>query len=91
MISQAIKSKHNFNLIAQFQNGHKCLLRYLYVAYLAHSFLAFLLLLQQFALAAYVASVALGGYVFAQGTYAFSGYYFGADGGLYHNLELLAR
>ena len=57
---------------------------------MAHFFLALFLLFQQLALAGDVASVALGGYVFAQGGDGFAGDDFGAYGCLYGNFVLLA-
>src|ERR1039458_2063278 len=55
-----------------------------------HAFLAFLLLLQEFALAADVAAIALRGHVFAQRADGFAGNDFTADGGLNGDGVLLA-
>src|ERR1035441_4233163 len=56
-----------------------------------HAFLAFLLLFQEFALAADVAAITLGGYVFAQRANGFAGDDFAADSGLNGDRILLAR
>src|SRR6266480_3458192 len=66
-------------------------LRDLHGAYLLHPSLAFLLLLEQLALAGDVAAVALGGHVLAQRPDVFPGDDPRPDRGLDRHLELLAR
>src|SRR5690606_23714041 len=61
------------------------------VAELAHALLPLLLLLQELALAADVAAVALGGHVLAQGRDGLARHHLAADGRLDRDLEELAR
>ena len=72
------------------EDGEEGVLRDLDVADLLHPLLAFLLLLQQLALAGDVAAVALGGDVLAEGRDRLAGDDLGADGGLDGDLELVA-
>lgn len=78
-------------LIVEFQNGEEGFLRDLYAADLFHAFLALLLFFEELAFAGYVATVALGGYIFADGFDGFAGNDFGAYGSLHGHVELLAR
>ena len=57
---------------------------------LLHAFFAFLLFFEQFALARYVAAIALCKDVFAHGFYVHADYYFFAYCGLYRHFEKLA-
>ena len=74
-----------------FEDGEECRLRYLHVSYLAHALLAFLLFLQQFALAGDVAAVTFGGHVLADCLDGLAGDDFRSDGRLHCDVELLAR
>src|SRR5690606_22309931 len=76
-----------FNL----QDSKKCFLRYLDVADLLHSFLARLLLLQEFLLAGDVAAVAFGQHVLAQRLHVFAGDDLGTDGRLDGDIKHLPR
>ena len=73
------------------QRGDERLLRHLDPADHLHPLLAFLLLLQQLALAGDVTAVALGEHVLADGADRLAGDDPAADGGLDRHLELLAR
>jgi len=59
--------------------------------HLLHPFLSFFLLFEQLTLARDVAPVALGGHVLAQRAHRLAGDHLGADRGLDHHLEQLAR
>ena len=63
----------------------------MHVAYLLHAFLAAFLFLEELALAAHVASVALCQHVLAHLLHRLAGDDLGSDGGLYGDVELLAR
>ena len=76
-------------LFIQFKNGHKCLLRDLYIAYLAHSLFPFLLFFQQLSLSRNISPITFGGYILTQCFYGLPGNNFSADGGLYRNIKLL--
>src|SRR5271170_945965 len=73
------------------QRGDEGLLRDVDLAELAHALLAFLLLVQQLALAGRVAAIALGGDVLAEGAHGFPGDDLAADRGLDRNLEHVRR
>src|SRR3954453_17793274 len=77
-------------LVAVVEDREERLLRDLDVADLLHPLLAFLLFLQELALAGDVAAVALGGHVLAQGRDRLAGDHAAADGGLDGDLELVA-
>src|ERR1700728_1063464 len=72
------------------QCGDERLLRHVDAADGLHPLFAFLLLLQQFALAGDVTAVALGQHVFADRANILARNNFGPDRGLYRHLELLA-
>ena len=78
------------SLVAVVEDRQERLLRDLDVADLLHPLLAFLLLLEQLALAGDVAAVALGGDVLAEGRDRLAGDDLAADGGLERDLELVA-
>src|SRR3569833_2711651 len=92
---------HRLNLMSQisyltsklikFQHRHKRRLRYLHVAYLAHAFLTFLLLIEQLAFTRNITAVTFGRHVLTQGLHRFTGDDLGADGCQYDDLELLTR
>src|SRR5690606_39707021 len=63
--SWGIRCRSHGRSLLQFENGQKRLLGHLYAADGLHAFLAFFLLLEEFALAADVTTVALGRHVFA--------------------------
>src|SRR5438477_986680 len=73
------------------QHGQECLLRNVHLPHALHALLAFLLLLEQLALARDVAAVALGDHVLPQGLDGLAGDDPAADGGLDRHLEHLAR
>src|SRR5204863_3058862 len=77
--------------VAELEHREKRLLRHLDAADLLHPLLAFLLLLEQLALAADVAAVALGDHVLADGLDGLAGDDLRADRGLDRDLELLPR
>src|SRR5690606_32026401 len=77
--------------LIQLQYSHKCRLRDLYVTYLAHSLLSFLLFLKKLAFTRDIASVTLGGNIFTHGFYRFPGNDLGSDRGLDNDLDLRAR
>src|SRR2546430_9873089 len=77
--------------LANLQDRQESLLRDLDGSHLLHPLLSFFLLLEQLALASDVAAVALGGHVLAQRADRLAGDHFGADRGLDHDLEQLAR
>ena len=79
------------DLSVQFQHGKEGFLRYLDVANLFHAFLAFLLLLEELALTADITAITLCQHVLAHLLYGLSGNYFGPNGSLYGDVELLAR
>src|SRR3954471_14614826 len=74
----------------QLEHGQERLLGHLDPAHLLHALLARLLLLEQLALAAHVAAVALGDHVLAHRLDGLPGDDLGADRGLDGHLELLA-
>ena len=76
--------------IPALQDRHERLLRDVDAAHPLHALLAFLLLLEQFALAGDVAAVALGGDVLADGLDRLAGDDLAADGGLEGDLEEVA-
>src|SRR5262249_58087737 len=73
------------------QGGDERLLRDVHLAELAHALLAFLLLLQQLALARGVAAVALGGHVLAEGAHGLARDHLAADRRLDRYLEHVRR
>src|SRR6266849_8950536 len=74
-----------------FQRRNERLLRNVHLAELAHALLAFLLLLQELALARHVAAIALGGDVLAEGAHGLAGDDFSAARRLVRNLEHVRR
>src|SRR5579862_482462 len=76
---------------AHLQHRQEGLLRDLHAAHPLHPLLAFLLLLQQFALTADVTAVALGEHILAHGRDRFAGNDLVADGGLQRHFEHLPR
>src|SRR5947199_1178929 len=77
--------------LVNLQDRQECLLRDFDRSHLLHALLSFFLLLEQLALARDVAAIALGGHVLAQRTDGLAGDHLGADRGLNHDLEQLAR
>src|SRR5437773_8468375 len=77
--------------LINFQHRQKSLLWNLHPADLLHSLLAFLLFLEQFALARDVAAVTLRDHVLAHRFHGFAGDYFCADGRLDRHFEKLTR
>ena len=77
--------------LIQFQNSHEGGLGHFHIAYLAHTLLALLLLLQQLALTGDISSVALCQHILAHGLDRLAGDDLGPDGGLNGYLELLTR
>ena len=75
----------------QLQHGEERFLWHLNVSDLLHTFLASLLFLQQFALTAHVAAVALGKHVFAHLLHRLAGNDLCTDSSLDSYIELLAR
>src|SRR5467141_824610 len=73
------------------QRRDERLLRDVHLAELAHALLAFLLLLEELALARHVAAVALGGHVLAEGAHGLARDDLAADGGLDRDLEHVRR
>src|SRR5579872_6635130 len=73
------------------QRGNKCLLRDVDLAELAHALLAFLLLVQKFALARHVAAITLCRHVLAERTHGFARDDLAADRGLDRHLEHVWR
>jgi outer membrane protein OmpA-like peptidoglycan-associated protein len=65
--------------LIQFENGHKGFLRNFHITYLTHSFLTFLLFLQEFALTADIPAVTFGKYILPHGFHRFTGNYFSPD------------
>ena len=78
-------------LLLHFQRGDEGLLRNLDAAELAHLLLAFLLLLQELALAGHVAAVAFRGHVLAEGAHRFARDDLAADRRLNRHLEHVRR
>src|SRR5205814_44723 len=85
------RSGWNGTRLVNLQDRQERLLRDLDRSYLLHPLLSFFLLLEQLALARDVAPVAFGGHVLAQRADGLAGDHFGADRGLDHHLEQLAR
>ena len=77
------------SIAVKFEDGKEGFLRHLHVADLLHAFLASLLLLEQFALAADVASVTFGSDVLADLLDGLAGDNLASDCGLYGDVELL--
>src|SRR5690606_13602360 len=77
-------------LSIQFQHRHKGLLRHLYVAYLTHTLLAFLLLLQQLSLSGDIPTIAFGQYVFTHRFHCFPGDNLTSDSRLNCNFKHLS-
>src|SRR5713226_2623983 len=77
--------------LVNLQDREERFLRDLDRAHLLHPLFPLLLLLEQFALAGHVAAVALGRHVLAQRADRLAGDHLGADRGLDHDLEQLAR
>src|SRR5256885_10323209 len=73
------------------QRGDERLLRDVDLAELAHALLAFLLLLQELALARHVAAVALGGHVLAERAHGLARDHLAADRRLDRDLEHVRR
>src|SRR5882672_5236194 len=78
-------------VVLRLEHGHEGRLRDLHRSHHLHLLLAFLLLLEELALAAYVAAVALGRHVLAEGVDGGPGDDLAADRALDGDLELLAR
>src|SRR5438876_12097196 len=85
------RSGWNGTRLVNLQDRQERLLRDLDRSYLLHPLLSFFLLLEQLALARDVAPVAFGGHVLAQRADRLAGDHLGADRGLDHHLEQLAR
>ena len=78
-------------LLVYLQDGHEGLLGHFHVADGLHALLAGLLLFEQLALTRNIAAVALCRHVLAHGLHRLAGDDLGTDGGLYGDVELLAR
>src|SRR6266566_4318889 len=85
------RSGWNGTRLVNLQDRQECLLRDFDRSHLLHALLSFFLLLEQLALARDVAPIALGGHVLAQRADGLAGDHLGADRGLNHDLEQLAR
>jgi len=90
MEKEVVSNEVSCLLLIQLEDGEEGFLRYLYVAYLLHAFLASFLLFEQLALAAHITTIALGGHVFAYLLDGFTGDDLGSDGGLHGDVELLS-
>src|SRR6218665_342088 len=77
-------------LVVQFQNGHKCFLRNLYVSNLTHTFFTFFLFLEKFTLTGNISTITFGSYVFSQGFDGFTSDDFSTNRSLNRNVELLS-
>ena len=83
------QSKKRFCSI-KFEHGKECFLRHLDRTDLFHALLAFFLLFEQFTLSGYVAAVAFGRHILADGLDGFTCDDFRANGSLDSDVELLA-
>ena len=91
LLAKARKIRAFVLIIADAEGFNKCRLRYFDFAELAHSLFAFLLFIQQFAIAGDVAAVAFCSHVFTHGRDGFAGNDFAANSRLNRNLEQVPR
>ena len=86
-----MKMRREVYLSVKLQNGEECLLGHLYPTDLLHALLALLLLLEELALTADIAAVALRSHILADGLNSLPRDDFRAYSSLYGDVKLLPR